>query len=310
MADIRRYQPRRSSNSGGGWVRWVVLIVMVIIVAVVVKSLIGSKKTPSPARTTGKAASTGIDLVTDNANSAINTAPTNAAVNGNTNSTTNTNTAVIATSGSWKNFSVTSCSAAISSAGVKKQVALTFAVSAANDQVNQVLEVLKKAAVPADFFVTGAFAEKNPAVVKTISQDGFSVYSQSYDSTDLTKLTSAGVTSAITKAEAAIISATGISPKPIFRPPSGSFTTQTVKLLNQAGYCAILWTVDAYDWQDGITAAQAQDRVMTALDKQSGGGIVALHAGYDVTPSLVTSLLSTLKTQGYTVVSLAAMLNK
>ena len=310
MADIRRYQPRRSSNSGGGWVRWVMLIVMVIIVAVVAKSLIGSKKTPSKSRTTGKAASIGIDLVTDNANLVINVAPTNAAVNGNSNSATNSNTAVATSSGSWKNFSVPSCPAAISSAGVKKQVALTFAVSAANDQANQVLGVLKTAGVPADFFVTGAFAEKNPTLVKTVSQDGFSVYSQSYDSTDLMKLTDAGVTSAITKAETAIIAATGVSPKPIFRPPSGSYTTKTVQLLNKAGYCAVLWTVDAYDWQNGITAAQAQERVITALDKQSGGGIVALHAGYDVTPSLVTSLLSTLKTQGYTVVSLAAMMNK
>jgi peptidoglycan/xylan/chitin deacetylase (PgdA/CDA1 family) len=70
-----------------------------------------------------------------------------------------------------------------------------------------------------------------------------------------------------------------------------------------------LWTVDAYDWQDGMTVAQAQERVMTAVKKQAGGSIVALHAGYDITPELITTLAEQLKTEGYEIVTLATLLN-
>lgn len=296
MSDYRRYQPRRRGSSGINWGRWFMVAGVVVVLVVVARLVWGGKKTDSTNNTSG-----GISLVTDNTNAVATAINTNVAAN--------TNTAVVTSAGSWNAFSVKSCPNAISSFGAAKQVALTIAFSAANDAATQVLDRLKQAGVPADFFTSGTFAAKNPAVVKSAVQAGYAVYSQSYDSTDLAKLSDAEVTAAVTKAETAIITATGVSPKPIFRPPLGSYSAQTVTLLNQQGYCAVLWTVDAYDWQDGMTAAAANDRVMAAVAKQSGGSIVALHAGYDVTPELITVLTAALKEQGYTVVTLATLLN-
>lgn len=299
MADYRRYQPRRSGSSGGSWGRWFVVAGIVVVLLVVGKLIWGGKKTDT---TANENTNTGISLITDNTNAAI-------AANLNSNTNNNTNTIAASPSGSWNNFSTKSCPAAISSFGAAKSVVLTIGFSAANEAATKVFDSLKQAGVPADFLVSGAFAVKNSEVVKSAIQNGYAVYSQSYDSTDLATLTDAEVTSAITKAETAISAATGVSPKPIFRPPSGSYTAQTVALLNQQGYCAVLWTVDAYDWQDGMTVATAKERVMTAVAKQTGGSIVALHAGYDITPELIIDLVATLKEQGYSIITLAALLN-
>ncbi len=301
MSDFRRYQPRRTSSSSGGWGRWLIVLVVVVVLALIGKLIWGKKKTTS---TVSNTANAGISLLTDNANT--NTAT---ATNASTTNSANTNSAPIAASGNWAGFSVSKCPAGISNFRTPKRVVLTLGLSAANDQVTQALAALKTAGVPADFFSAGSFATKNPGVLKTVTDAGYAVYSQSNDSTDLTTLSDPEVLSAISKAETAITTAAGTTPKPILRPPSGAYTTQTLKLLNQQGYCAVLWTVDAYDWQDGMTVATAQERVMTAVAKQTGGSIVALHAGYDVTPQLITALVTELKTQGYTLTTLAAALN-
>ncbi len=304
MAEYQRYRPRRSSSRSGGWGRWLVVGGVVIALIVISKLAFGGKKTSTSPANTNANQNAGIALLTDNRNVAV----TNSAPVLSINATTSTNTAS-AGSGTWNGFSVKSCPNAISNFGTTKRVALTIGFSAANDAVTKVLDSLKQAAVPADFFVSGSFATKNPATVKSASQAGYTVYSQSYDSSDLTKLSDADVTSAVIKTETAIVAATGATSKPIFRPPAGSYTTNTLKLLHQQGYCAVLWTVDAYDWQDGMTAALAKDRVMTAVAKQHGGSIVALHAGYDITPQLITDVVTDLKTQGYEIVSLATLLN-
>lgn len=301
MADYRRYRPRRSGSAGGSWGRWFVVAGLIVVVIVVAKLVWGGNKSDTK-NTSNNNTTTGISLITDNVNVALT-------ANLNTNASIDTNTAVVAPSGSWTNFSVKSCPAAISSFGAAKRVVLTIAFSAANEATTKVFDSLKQAGVSADFFASGTFATKNADTVKSAVQNGYAVYSQSYDSTDLTTLTDAGVTSAITKAETAISAATGVSTKPIFRPPSGSYNDQTITLLNQQGYCAVLWTVDAYDWEEGMTVSGAKDRVMAAIAKQTGGSIVALHAGYDITPGVITDLVTALKDQGYSIVTLATLLN-
>lgn len=304
MAEYRRYQPRRSSSQGGSWGRWLVIGGSVVVLVIIGKLVWGSQGNPQTTSNDNANTNVAIRLVTDNTNSAANTST---AANLNTNSATNTNTAVVTSS--WTNFSTSRCPNAISNYGTVKRAVLTVGFSAANESVGQVITSLKDAGVPADFFVSGAFATKNPDIVTSATTAGFAVYSQSFDSTDLTKLSDAEVNSAITKTETAIVDATGVTSKPIFRPPAGSYTTNTLKLLRQQGYCAVLWTVDSYDWQDGMTVALAKERVMTAVAKQSGGSIIALHAGYDITPQLITDLVSELKSQGYEIVSLATLLN-
>lgn len=302
MADYRRYQPRRSGSPGGNWGRWLVVVGVMAVLFVVGKIVWGGKDAQQKTEQNGNPNVGGISLITDNTNSAVSG-------NVNVNAIANTNTAVALVAGSWNNFSTKSCPSAISSGGTNKQVVLTVAFSAANEATTSVMASLKQAGVSADFFASGTFAANNSAVVKSAVDAGYAVYSQSYDSTDLTKLSDVEVTSAVTKAETAISAATGVSTKPIFRPPAGNYTAQTVTALNQLGYCAILWTVDAYDWQDGMTVAQAKERVMTAISKQSAGSIVALHAGYDITPGVITDLVTELKNQGYTIVTLATLLN-
>jgi peptidoglycan/xylan/chitin deacetylase (PgdA/CDA1 family) len=298
MPEYRRYRPRRSEASGLGFGR--VLIVMVLLAGLV---WLGKVWFFHPTNTTQTNSTSDISLVTDNANVVVVNATATANANTNTNSSTTT-------AAGWESFSVTQCPTAISTFGKSKRVVITVGLSAANEQTTQALAALKTSGVLADIFVSGSFAKNHPDTVKAFSSAGFPVYSQSYDGSDLAVKKDSDVNDAISSAETAITAATGTSPKPLFRPPQGSYTDKTLSVLHDHGYCTFLWTVDAYDWQADAKVETSQQRVLDALDKQTGGAIVALHAGYDVTPQLIPSLITALRDKGWTIVSAADALLK
>lgn len=265
----------------------------IIVIVISIQAIMHrGKSSSSKSNTNGN----GISLVNDGSNT--NTTTTNA------NQSTNTNSAV-ATTDSWTNFSTTTCPAAIGSFGTAKTVALTFDVSAANDQAHTLLDQLKQKKTPATWFSTGDFADKNSDFIRAIAQAGYGVYSRGQKSVDMTTLTSDQIATSLQNADDSITNATGRTAKPLLRPPFGNVSSGLVTAAKADGYCVVTWTVDGFDWKDGATADDVVARVMAKL---APGMIIDLHAGYDVTPAAVSALLDQLKTKGYTTTSLANLL--
>lgn len=296
MSDFHRYQPRRSSAGSFPWRRWLLLAAVAVVIILIGKAVFGGKH-DSTAKNTGNANATAAITLLN-----TNIANTNAAdVNGNVNAAANVNAAI----NTGANFSVAkTCAKPLSQYGDKKQVALTFDLSAAGAATQQVIDLLKKNGTSASFFSTGTFAEKNKDLLAAIVKDGFSVYSRSYTSQTLSAMTPDQIATALTKADTAISTATGATSKPFLRPPAGDFNDGVIAAAKDAGYCLVTWTVDAFDWQANITADASKQRV---LDKLRPGAIIALHAGYDLTPTVVDGLLKDLKTKGYALVSLVTL---
>lgn len=311
MADYRRYQPRYSGGGSGRWRRVVIFTAIMVVAILVGKSILDGKQ-PNNNENTNESEITLVNeggnanVDANNTNGSETNANENANQNANTNGNSNTNTtSSVAGSETFSDdFSLDICKTPISSFGKAKFVALTFDLSAANEDAQKVLDVLKDKKARASFFSRGTFAEKNKEFVAAVGKAGFGVYSGSYETKNLSALSNEEVTAQITKAETAIEAATSETPKPLMRPPSGDYDADVIATAREAGYCLVLWTVDAFDWQDGITAAESTQRVM---DKAAPGAIVALHAGYDVTPVILPGLIDQLRAAGYTLVSLPTL---
>ena len=300
MADYRRYQPRRST-AAPSWRRFALIGAGVLILFFVIKGVLGGGGETNTNTTNSTSSDDEITLLNDNTNSSANTnESTNTNANSNTN-ISNTNVAPPTTS-----FTAAACNGSISQFGTKKSVALTFDLAAANDATDQVIATLRQEKVGASFFSSGTFAEKNPDLLTTLSQAGFGVYNRSYDNPSYSKLSAEDIAGQLSRADKAISEATDVTTKPFARPPFGDSNASVVAAAKSEGYCIILWTVDAFDWQDGIAAADSAKRVM---DKLRSGMIVSLHAGYDVTPAVVTSLIKDIKAKGYDLVSLADLVS-
>ncbi len=291
MADFRRYQPRRSS-SGLPWRRIGVLSVLILVVVLIGRAIFSNN---GDINTNNE--NNSIRLVTDNTNQESS----NDNANTNTAAVSNANVAAPDTS----SFSLDSCTGAISQFGQQKVLALTFNLAADNDETRRLLETLKTAKVPASWFVSGAFAETSSALVGDLAAAGFGVYNRTYDNPRLTGLTPEQVSEQLAKAETAISAATGRSSKPFVRPPFGEVNAAVVTTAKADGYCTILWTVDAFDWQSDATAASSSQRV---IDKFRAGAIIMFSAGYDSTAAAVERVIEAAGADEYRFVSLADLL--
>lgn len=198
------------------------------------------------------------------------------------------------------------CPGVISQYGEKKRMVLTFnGAGTSTGSVEKIRDALKQASAQGTFFLTGTWIEKNPELAKSLAEAGFGVYNYTFDKPHPEKLTPEQLAEQLTKAEQVIVSTVGKNPRPFFRPPYGEFNDSIVATTKAAGYCVIHWTVDALDWQDGQTVDGSKQRV---LDKARPGGIVLMNVASDIVADLAPALITELRSQGYDLVSLEALL--
>ena len=128
-------------------------------------------------------------------------------------------------------------------------VALTFDAGANADAVPSVLATLRRAGVPATFFLTGDFVRDFPGAARSIAAAGFRIGDHTVSHPYLTRLGDAAVRQEILGAAQQITAVTGKSPLPLFRFPFGDADARTIAIANQAGYVPVRWTVDTLGWE-------------------------------------------------------------
>lgn len=292
--NYRRYQSRRSTGAAR-WIRFLVFIAIVVILILIGRAVLGGNDDNRNSSNTNEP---DISLVNDAADA--NSEATDTPANANRNTTSEPLPPELATVPEGV------CEQPLSKYGTAKVAVLTFEMSAANDNATALLAQLQKEKIPASFFSVGKFAENNPALLKLIADAGYGVYNRGYDSTNLTTLTAEEIAVQLAKAAASIEAATGAGATPFLRPAFSASNATVVTAATAADYCIILGTVDATDWQEGVTVAAAVDRVMGKL---TPGMIIQLHAGYDITAATVTGLVSELTAAGYSLVALPTLVN-
>lgn len=194
----------------------------------------------------------------------------------------------------------------------RRVVALTFDAGAGNEGVASIVATLRREGVPASFFVTGAWASQNPALVRALAAVG-PVGNHTYDHPHLPTLTDAQIRAQLDRTREIVLDAAGAETRPRFRFPFGDYSTHTLGVVNDAGYLAVGWTVDSLGWQGtsgGMTAAKVTGRVLAAL---TPGEIVLMHVGAHPTDhstldaDALPQVIAALRAAGYTFVTLDAL---
>jgi peptidoglycan/xylan/chitin deacetylase (PgdA/CDA1 family) len=96
----------------------------------------------------------------------------------------------------------------------------------------------------------------------------------------------------VEQGEAAISDATGISPRPFFRPPFGDYDDLLLDQLPRWGYTQlVMWTVDSLGW-NGLSATEITGR---CLDSAEPGTIYLFHVGsasedYAALPAIIEGM--------------------
>ncbi len=185
-------------------------------------------------------------------------------------------------------------------------VALTFDIGIPTAEViPQVLDRLRERQVRATFFITGQWAERQPALLQRLVDEGHELANHTYSHPDLTKLSEAAVRDQIERTEEIVQRLTGRSTRPYFRPPFGAYDARILALVAQMGYHLVYWSRDAGDWQPAVAPAEISRRVG---EQTRAGDIVVFHAYVPKTAAVLPEVIQRLRARGLQPVRLSELL--
>lgn len=183
----------------------------------------------------------------------------------------------------------------------EKVVALTFD-DGPGIYTPQVLEILKHYNVKATFFMIGSQVKRYPGLAQEVVAQGHAIGDHTMNHANLNRTSGVGIRNEILGCADSIYQATGVTIN-LFRPPGGRHDKLTRQLLKEHGYQLIMWSVDPQDWNH-LKAGQIEENILTNV---RNGSIILLHDGggnREETVKALPTIIATLKSRGYTFVSL------
>lgn len=184
-----------------------------------------------------------------------------------------------------------------------REVTLTFDTAYDTRYTGAILDVLKQFDVDATMFVTGEWAQANPALMRRMVAEGHLIGNHSHNHPDMTGISDDAVLQQLRRAEDIVVARTSRSTKPYFRPPYGAQNAHLNQLLGNEGFrYDVLWTVDSWGWR-GLTGPQV---VARCLDRAAPGTIYMFHLASPADLWALPWIIQWLRDHGYEIVRLDA----
>ncbi|MBR6740262.1 MAG: polysaccharide deacetylase family protein [Clostridia bacterium] len=186
-----------------------------------------------------------------------------------------------------------------------KVLSISFDAAWGDEDTDEILSALSEAGVKATFFLVGEWVDKYPHRVKQIFEAGHEIQNHSATHPHMPKIGRDKMLSELNICSDKIEAVTGVRPI-LFRPPYGDYSNDVIEVARGTGLYTIQWDVDSLDWKD-LTAGQIYDRV---VPKVGPGSIVLFHNGGKHTAESLPAILSELKSQGYTFLTISELIYK
>lgn len=183
-----------------------------------------------------------------------------------------------------------------------KRVAITFD-DGPDHLTTRYLDLLDELGVPATFFVIGARAESNPALIREYLRRGHQLAGHGFDHVRFPKLSRKELLDQVTRTDRALgFQITGHS---WVRPPHGSIDPASLVTLVTAGYKVAMWSLDSCDYgtDDPSTIATT-----CAPDRISAGEVLLFHEGQQWTLDALPRIITGLHAAGYECVTMHDLL--
>ncbi len=198
-------------------------------------------------------------------------------------------------------------------AGGEHQVAITFDDGPDPRWTPKILDILKAANVKATFFVVGVNAERYPALVRRIVNEGHEIGNHTYYHPNLALCWPEHIRLELNSTQLLLETITGRATT-LFRPPYAADTGPTelselapLKIAEDLNYLVVLEDIDPQDW-----ARPGADIILRRIKQQRhDGSVILLHdAGGDrsQTVEALPHILDWLHARGDTIVPLSTLL--
>ena len=183
-----------------------------------------------------------------------------------------------------------------------KVIALTFD-DGPGPYTAHLLDILDQYGAKATFFLIGSKVSGQASVVRSIHARGHQLGNHSWSHPELPKLSVDQIAGEIDRTNDAIRQATGVKPS-ILRPPYGAANGVVLEQLRARGMSSILWSVDTRDWAD----RNSQIVCSRAVAGAHPGAVILMHDIHQTSVNAVPCILSALKQQGYSFVTVQGLI--
>lgn len=187
----------------------------------------------------------------------------------------------------------------------EKVISMTFDVAWGNEDMEEILRILKKEKVKATFFFSGEWISKYSEDVKKIYKEGHDVGNHGDHHKYMTKLSKEEQRAEIRGAGDKAKSVLNMSID-LFRPPYGDYNEEVIKTAEEMGYYSVQWSIDSLDWMDlGTENIIHKVCEHKALEP---GAIILMHTGTKYTKEALGPIIRNLKKKGYRFVPVSKMI--
>ncbi|MDR0406174.1 MAG: polysaccharide deacetylase family protein [Clostridiales bacterium] len=182
--------------------------------------------------------------------------------------------------------------------GDSKKIFLTFDEGYEAGYTAPILDTLKEKNVPAAFFVTGAYLDKEGGLVRRMTDEGHIVGNHTVNHPSMPEVADDQKLEAeINGLEEKFFRLTGLHMK-YLRPPKGEFSERTLAISQKLGYKTVLWSNAYVDWTgNGNSAKNALTQVTKYLHD---GCIILLHAVSRENADALGDIINSARDMGYT----------
>ena len=177
-------------------------------------------------------------------------------------------------------------------------VYLTFDAGYENGNVAKILDGLKAERVPGAFFILENLVNRNPELVKRMTDEGHLVCNHTARHKDMTTFTEADFKEELGRMEAAYRDLTGRELARYYRPPEGKFTVNNLDWARDMGYSTVFWSFAYADW-DNEKQPDPDAALEKILSGAHNGMVLLLHPTSAANAQILPALIRGLKDRGY-----------
>jgi peptidoglycan/xylan/chitin deacetylase (PgdA/CDA1 family) len=188
-----------------------------------------------------------------------------------------------------------------------KQVALTFDDGPAPGVTDKILDILGRKGVRATFFVIGAKAAGHPLLLERMAREGHEIGNHTYYHSRTNWINNEKLLKEIEATSKLISGATGRNVR-YFRPPHGKLPYSKRKIIENAGYLIVLWSVSADDcYRPGRGIRKPASIVRLVVSRVRGADVVLMHDDSRQIVEALPGIIDLLKKRGYKFVTISGL---
>ena len=187
-----------------------------------------------------------------------------------------------------------------------REVAFTFDGDWDASATESIVKTLDRHHAKGTFFITGHFCHRFPKECKALANSGMEIGGHSYTHPYFQKISAESIRKQLANTEEAMVQRFGVGTKPIFRFPYGESDDRSRRVVAEAGFQGIYWSLDSLD---GFGEEKSSDFVRSRIiNRIKPGDIVLMHVSAHGTANALDDILTHIENRGLKAVPVSEMM--